>query len=520
MILLTAMLSLVGIGVSAAQPDLRLHFAGAAALGDEKNAKELTQIRTAPESVVVGRLVRVQFGAYLGEMLGLKAEAKKQLGYAVDRLNGGEICIEVAGAKVGAWRAALQLETELAKKVQSNLRSAFAGSGATLKHNVDSTESWTFKWKDSPEYHVSHQRGWLVIDGVSKAQPSEWRQEILLNGRPVPAGKSVVAIAVSSRFIERAIAAVKFPVQFEFNATIRLTNGRLRTEAELNFKEQQALKLDPFVVPTNTVRGPLNSFLVARGFAGLIGGVEGLREWRIPQIPNQLVAWSQLELPMYSMAIVPFPKVQRYIDRQKARVFESLNPSLAECKLGKIEYMDNFKSFVWRGLPLWAPFVGAAPETNGNWAVIGSVPGYIPRGPNTNPPPAELMKQISGRPELIYYHWELTPPRLEQVHMMVELARMMSVKAFPAQGNPFPNWLRKINPLLGNTITEVNRVSDTRWKLIRNSQIGLTATELALLTHWLTPKMEIPKMPVVPPSPGAAPAVPGKPAVAPLKPGK
>jgi len=83
--------------------------------------------------------------------------------------------------------------------------------------------------------------------------------------------------------------------------------------------------------------------------------------------------------------------------------------------------------------------------------------------------------------------------------MMVELARMMSFKAFPAKGNPFPQWLKKIEPLLGNTITEVNRESDTRWTLTRNSQMGLTAVELALISHWLTPKMAFP---IAPPLPG------------------
>lgn len=482
----------------AGQVDFRMHFAGSAALGGKTSAKELTTIRDFPESANVSRVIRRQINGQLAKEFGLAGDAGKALGYALDRLTGGELFVEVRKADSGVGRVAVHVGKDIAKKIQSNLKTAIVGGGAKLEQDIDGKGSWSFQFKDSPKYHVSWQRDWLLIDGMSESQPSKWRQETVRSGRPIPATKSVLDLTASSEFLEQRIAGLKLPAEFVASFRMKLINGRFRTEGQLDFAEKQQLELEPFQMPTNTLRGPLGSFLAVRGISGLLAGVEALREWRIAKYPNQAVSWGQLEVPMYSLVAFPFPEAAKYLDRQKARFTESLNPVLKERNLGETQYMEDFKSVVWRGLPLWAPFVGAAPEPGGDWGIIGTVPGYIPRGPNTNPPPAELLKQITGRPKLIYYHWEITPPRLEQVRMMVELARMMSFKSFPAKGNPFPQWLQKIEPLLGNTITEVNRESDTRWSITRNSQMGLTATELALLSHWLTPKMEFPSAPPLP----------------------
>ncbi|MGB0580185.1 MAG: hypothetical protein ACPGVU_10835, partial [Limisphaerales bacterium] len=62
----------------------------------------------------------------------------------------------------------------------------------------------------------------------------------------------------------------------------------------------------------------------------------------------------------------------------------------------------------------------------------------------------------------------------------------------PIAGNPMPYWINAIQDRLGNTITELTRVSDRQWKFVRSGTIGLTATELTTLAQWLTPSKPMP----------------------------
>jgi hypothetical protein len=188
-----------------------------------------------------------------------------------------------------------------------------------------------------------------------------------------------------------------------------------------------------------------------------------------------------------------------------------LSTNIAKAGLGRIAFTTNRTEIGWVGMPILVPFMRPAPEPGDDFLLFGSMAGIIPMGPNTNPPPAELLNQFLPRTNLVYYDWEITEAKLAQWVPIFQLAAMLSPNpSFPgaAAAN---QWLRSVAPKLGNAITEVAVHSPTELKAVRRSDVGLTAIELAVLTRWLDnpafPAFAYPTnaMPGLPPVPGRKP---------------
>jgi hypothetical protein len=162
-----------------------------------------------------------------------------------------------------------------------------------------------------------------------------------------------------------------------------------------------------------------------------------------------------------------------------------------------------------------APFLQATQGKSGAGFLFG---GLFPIASNTNFPPAELFTQISGRPDLVYYDWEITQYRLSQ---WLGLSRMLPI--FPREIFIAPNapekkrsipprlpeqkWLIAIAPMLGNTITEVTYKAPNELNVVRKSHIGLNSIELIFLSHWLA-SPDFPSLKVSPAEAQTRPAAP------------
>ncbi|MFM8471559.1 MAG: hypothetical protein ACKODH_16615, partial [Limisphaerales bacterium] len=193
----------------------------------------------------------------------------------------------------------------------------------------------------------------------------------------------------------------------------------------------------------------------------------------------------------------------------------TLGTNVAKAGVGRIAFTTNRTEIGWVGMPILVPFVRPAPEPGDDFLLFGSMAGIIPMGPNTNPPPAELLNQFLPRTNLVYYDWEITEAKLAQWVPIFQITAMLSANpSFP--GAAANQWLRAVSPKLGNAITEITAASAAELKAVRRSDIGLTAIELALLTRWLDnpafPAFAYPTnaMPGLPTFPGGTPKPPGK----------
>jgi len=140
-----------------------------------------------------------------------------------------------------------------------------------------------------------------------------------------------------------------------------------------------------------------------------------------------------------------------------------------------------------RGAGLMAAFLMAVPEQAPGFLVGGfSLPLYL-RG---KPAPPALFQQVTDKPRLIYYHWELTQPRVEMLWHAFNYWNIVHAYLPPKKDGAVASWLRDkgLVSCLGNTVTQATLESPTEIRVVRSAAVGFTAYELIRLARWLDGK--------------------------------
>ena len=187
--------------------------------------------------------------------------------------------------------------------------------------------------------------------------------------------------------------------------------------------------------------------------------------------------------------------------------------------LGEFYYVSNRNYLAWGNVPFIQPYL--QPATNAGQTFLEV--GIFPLPSRQTPPPPDLFNQLGGRPNLVYYDWEITPQRLWNSRLLWDFFHILSRHLPQPENSPSKNWLMALlaelwkdpaNP--SQSVTEITQVSPTELRLIRKSHVGLTGFELASLSAW----MDSPGFPLryVPPklmSEGRGTNAPGAKAAAP-----
>lgn len=264
------------------------------------------------------------------------------------------------------------------------------------------------------------------------------------------------------------------------------TNDNVRTLARLTYPEDQNWKLDPWRIPSKTIAEPLISFTAVRGIATDLEKCDALKSLEINPMPNQLFIWAQGEIPFQTFMAAPVRGVTNLLERMAARLPSLVFSNWLAQPMGNFQFNKNNTELIWTGLPVVVPSLRSAIEPAGEY-LLG---GVFPPSPNTNPPPAELLSEITTRKDLIYYDWEITEERLKQVRILGQLwdiifkSPLAPPVSAPASGGN-QEWLLAVGKHLGNTITQVRVSSPRELSLIRRSHLGFTGMELVFLTRWL-----------------------------------
>ena len=470
-----------------AKPELllRLHFAGGAQLAATTNAAKLNEITALPASAKLREQVFQKLSRELPRrvLVGTNATSPEQaalLRPLLDDIASAELQLEVAERRglTPAWSLTVKLDDVRASLWQTNLGRLLAISPAT---------------KASAPFSVIRRDKWLVVaQGIAGTVPAAI-SNVWLEGEA-----NLAKLAPLLRFATN----VPWPrVEFTMSSKGDLT----RTEARLRFAEPQQFALGPWRVPTNSIRDELVSFTAAQGFADWLGRQPLIKQINVKPLANQFFAWSRTDIPYQTFAALPAPGAARVAGHLGVTAPALLNSNLQQKAWGKLLYVTERNELVWQGLPLLLPFVRSAPEAGADFLLAGTMAGLVPKGANTNPPPAELFAQFQ-RTNVVYYDWEITELRLQQCRQIAQLITMLKPQmiAFPPPAGGA--WLDAVGPRLGNTITEVTSLSATELRLVRSSHIGLTGIELVLLARWLdNPAFPSLQYPEPPPMPGAPP---------------
>lgn len=500
-----------------AGPVFRLHFAGLNHIATNGSSAKLNTLLSTPEAVAARKQIHNRLALTLpGTIFGAGAartNASALLRPLLDELAASKFLFEAHDAQGATWMLTVFLDTNQRTKWSTNLWQAVGAKPVALPSMGPGSSAWSAKTAVGDLLTVASFEDCLM---VSKSAPDAPLPANPTPGKHPALSANIVDLTADLARLQPALDLPKSVAWPHFSVSVTAKGNALRSEATLKFANAAPWKLDSFRLPTNSVRDPLISFTAIQGFGDWLARLPEFKEWELKSTPNQFFTWARSDVPYNLLAAAPMPDASNTVVRAAPHALHTLGTNIAKAGIGRIAFTTNRTEIGWVGMPILVPFVRPAPEAGNDFLLFGSMAGIIPTGPNTNPPPAELLSQFLPRTNLVYYDWEITEAKLAQWVPIFQLTAMLSANpSFPgaAAAN---QWLRAVSPKLGNTITEVTAVSPTELKAVRRSDLGLTAIELAVLTRWLDnpafPAFTYPtnSLPGLPPTPGGVPKLPGK----------
>lgn len=491
-----------------AGPVFRLHFVGLGHLATNASGAKLNALLNTPEAVTARKQIHDRLAVSLpGTLFGATTNnpnASALLRPLLDELAASKFLFEAHDAQGETWMLTVFLNAGQRTHWSTNLWQAVGSQPVTLPAMTDRTSAWSARTAAGHLFTVASFDDCLMVSKSALNAP--------LPSSPTP-GKhpalsaNLVDLAADLARLQPVLDLPKAVVWPHFSVSVSTKDDALRSEATLKFANATPWKLDAFRLPTNSVRDPLISFTAVRGFGDWLARVPEFKQWELKSTPNQLFTWARSDVPYNLLAAAPMADASNTVVRAAPHALHTLGTNVQAAQLGRIAFTTNRTEIGWIGMPILVPFVRPAPELGDDFLLFGSMAGIIPMGPNTNPPPAELLNQFLPRTNLVYYDWEITEAKLGQWMPIAQLAAMLSPTP-TFTGAAAMQWLRSAAPKLGNTITEITAVSPTELKAVRRSDLGLTAIELTWLARWLDnpafPALSYPTnaMPGLPPMPG------------------
>jgi hypothetical protein len=332
---------------------------------------------------------------------------------------------------------------------------------------------------------VTSQSGSLS-EGGGPATNSPVLREITEKGRPVAAANDYLLKAD----LNFARLSKRIPIFPETNQplvelTVSGKGDKLRSEARVVFPEPIPWQLEPWQIPTNTIRDPqgsLISFTAVQGIAPWLNRRPFLRELGLVPAPNQFFAWHDTHAPFQIQAAAPVPNAAYALAKFAVQPGPMLNLQLKQTGAGELQFSTNRNEIAWIGLPpVFRPFLRSVSDSGRDFLAGGIFPL---EEVNTNPPPSALLEQITSRTNLVYYHWEITQERLAQLRFLGRHLPMFLDLPNMERGSSVFEWLDALEPKLGNTVTEISVASPRELRSLRSSHAGLDGLELMALAYW------------------------------------
>jgi len=377
---------------------------------------------------------------------------------------------------------ALLWKTNLAAALQAltGIRAASSADG----------KGWSFKKHHPPNLcELSRAGNWTVV-GLATDSNSTMNDLIALiqkSGTPFQRGPTNFWLegeadlpALGAAFPRALSISTDSP---SLLLTVTGDGQNVRTYGNLHLAKPLNLQIEPWKIPTNTIREPLISFTAARGVAAIGEGLPILSFLRGETLPNQVFVWALGRIPFQSFAAAPVADATNYMIRIGPKIASEVNKKLPQTA-GAVVVGSNQFSLVWTGMPFATPYL--LPVLDGGRPFL--LGGLFPNTIMTNLIPEQLIAQFSANTNLIYYDWEITQERLMQWRYMNDLFHIAATPVHrPAIGAESASvlWVGNVSSNLGNTATEIQALNETNLAFRRKSSIGLTGCEIEFLAGWL-----------------------------------
>jgi len=254
----------------------------------------------------------------------------------------------------------------------------------------------------------------------------------------------------------------------------------VRASGRIGFEREPGVELEEWQIPTNIISEPLISFSALRGVRPFLMRSERLRQLLPDRLPNQVFTWAQGTAEAQLYCAFPATGFSEHLPGLATTLPQAFPRWVQELGLTRFVHNPDQAVVSWQGiLPSVTPTLGSVRHQDQEFA-LGSMFPPIPLGP----PPDELLAQLA-RENLVFYSWEVTPPRVAQWIMLSQLMSVMTKTPQLPAGQPALRWLFRVAPELGNTATEVLALSGREWSFERKSTLGFGAAELVFGMRWI-----------------------------------
>lgn len=401
------------------------------------------------------------------------------------------------GKKSPEWVLAVRLTDERAGLWSSNLSKASVewGLGAPMAVKTPGSKGWLVKGVDgSAQIEYVRVRSWVVVGvGTRELRATKALVERLEKQDAMAFPEAETCLTVQSdlgglsrwwtppmlrQFKKVELPSVKLACSFK--------GGNLFSSGSLTFGHSHKMELQPWQIPMGLLRDPLISFTAVQGIHSWLKELDWIKTLQINNPPDQAFSWAQEYMPFMTFVAAPMNNASNAIPEISRNLPILIQHYYGTNRSGTVRYFTNQNQVVWSGLPAIAPFATAVNISGREFLYSGCVFPWD----STNPPPTELLAQVAGRTNLVYYDWEVTGARLSQVRVLEQIRDMVfgttSVFDDVQRSNSFGNaWLTAAAPVLGNAVTEISTQSPKEWTLKRKSSVGFTAYELLQLVKWM-----------------------------------
>ena len=489
------------------------HFAGSAQLAGNTNFDNAKKILTLASSLEFQNLVLNRFSSWLGKSLfsATNDDPASPLRPLLDDLLSAESFWALGGASNGPLNfiVALRLDDQRAQAWQDALTKVMGKPGSVFALEDPSFPGRQWKLAGGQSLWMVRAKDWLVAgrgDNLGSLQ-AQYIREAITNGRPGPA-LNQSWLEADLDWPRLAHWLPNFPRILQLARTkISLTarNQSLFMSANVVYPKPISWKFDPWRVPTNIIHDPLISFTAGQDIAAYMDPGEPLSHLTDNPLAGQYYIWGLAEMALETYGTWPVADATNSLRRLATEAAAAFNPALKQIGGGEMRWQPEQQALLWANVsPMLFPTLQAAPATNDQYLLASLFP-LIPRN---KPIPGELLQQILGHTNLVYYDWEGTGQRLMQWQLQSGMLPLFTAKTNPppppppaaATNNPpaLPrtrsplnieeNWLTGLTPMLldRETITEITRTAPAELTIARKSPFALSSVELVLLSHWLS----------------------------------
>jgi hypothetical protein len=495
---------LAGVGpvgaVTVSSPVVQIHWLGLKQIGTETNAVRFMSLWNLPES----EKLRAQTLDKLSRWgrAGATNPATAQLRPLLDDLVSAESYLEVRGATNQQMVLALRLPADRARLWETNLAAVLEALTGIHPIAVSGRLGWALKKHHPPDLIELTRAGeWTLIGAATKTNAllADFADRISKNHAPCSTATTNFWLAAELD-LPRFISVFHLPPSIlnliSSSANLQLTvtgDGEyVVTRGTLDFPTPLGLTLRPWTIPTNVIQEPLLGFTAVRSASARLAASEFWSSNSLGRAPDQLYLWTQSGVPMQTYFAAPSSAASNQVSRLAGYVLDRINPLLAAngpAGAGEFRRAPDGVGLAWNGLPFMSPFLQFTESAAGPVVVGGLFP---PDGQTNHPPSPELLRLLATTTNLVVYDWELTGPRVETWLYIGQFFRLAFAQAQLPPESTAVNWLKAIEPQLGNCATLVTQTGSARLTFQRKSALGLTALELQLLADWL----ESPRFPV------------------------